>query len=182
MTLGEILHHPVSRLLVLCNLALATLVVLRLVYPAATLSALHFGNPSSLPSAAPPTAKPIQIASAQSYAAIADRPLFIETRRMPKDEPPPAAAPSEVAVSLGPASALDGLTLSGIVMSGGTRVALVKAATGESPPALKEGDEFRGWHVEKIEAEAVVLTAQGEEKRIEFPKGKQESGISIGKP
>jgi hypothetical protein len=180
--LGEILHHPVSRWLVIGNLALATLIALRLAYPAATLSALHFGREPEIHATMPGPDKPIQVAGAESYAVIVDRPLFIETRRMPKDEPsPPVAASNEIAVPLGPADAFDGLTLSGIVMYGGVRVALFKTAAGQNSPSLKEGDEFHGWRVERIEAEAVVFTGQGDEKkRIAFPEVKP--GLSIEKP
>jgi hypothetical protein len=182
VSLGEILHHPVSRWLVLGNLALTALIVLRLAYPAATLSALHFGQAPEIHATTPGPDKSIQVAGAESYAMIVDRPLFIETRRMPKDEPSPSvAASNEIAVPLGPADAFDGLTLSGIVMSGGVRVALLKSAGGQNSPSLKEGDEFHGWHVEKIEAQAVVFTGQGEErKRIAFPEAKP--GVSVGTP
>jgi hypothetical protein len=182
MSLGEILHHPVSRWLVLGNLALTALIVLRLVYPAATLSALQFGRAPDVQATAPKLDKPIQISGAENYSVVAEHPLFIATRRMPKDEPsPPVAASNEIAVPLGPADAFDGLTLSGIVMSGGVRVALFKTAGGQNAPSLKEGDEFHGWHVEKIEAEAVVFAGQGEEKkRVAFPGAKP--GVSIGTP
>ena len=57
---------------------------------------------------------------------------------------------------------------------------MLKSASGPAPPALKEGDDLRGWHVVRIEADAVILTANGEERRIAFAKPKQ--GVTLGKP
>ncbi len=177
--MNDALAYPLTRLLVLITLGLFALVVLRLAYPLAAISTFHIGTgKASLPAFSKTEADAAQIASVESFSAIAERPLFLEERRMPKDPPPAPAAGLIAAVT--PSNALNGLTLSGVVMAGDHRVALLNPANGQAQKSVKEGDDFQGWKVLHIEAKAVVFTANGEERRIEFPKPAKAGGITIG--
>lgn len=179
--IGDILHYPLLRWVALANLALISLIALRLVFPAASIAAIHFARNERAEAQRPARAPAPQTTTIRHDAVIAERPLFIESRRMPKEDivPETPAQAGRATIALTPASSLDGLTLTGIVMAEGARVAILKAQSGESPAGLKEGDDYRGWHVARIEPEAVLFTRDNDEKRLEFAKPKP-GGVVIG--
>ena len=93
-----------------------------------------------------------------AFLVIEQRPLFAPDRRPPEEEPPAAGSDP-----VGPAS-LDGLALTGIVGAGAQRVAIVEPAqaarggqAGGEPLSLRVGDELRGWTVEAVEADRIIL-------------------------
>lgn len=89
------------------------------------------------------------------YQPVIDRPLFSPTRT-------PAQPPQEEGVS-GEVETDHALELKGVVLTSEGRVALVEGPGGRVE-RLREQDTWRGWRVDHIGPQALVLS-QGAEKR-----------------
>jgi hypothetical protein len=85
----------------------------------------------------------------ESLAEVVKRPLFIETRRLPR---PSGNAPSQ------PPS---GLALVGAVLSNGAARALIEHGEPARLERATEGDDVEGWTVESIALDRVVLQRAG---------------------
>ena len=81
----------------------------------------------------------------QSLAVILERPLFTQTRR-----------PSRVASERAPAGSAD-FTLSGVLISGEERSALIRASNSEIVQQLKRGENIGGWTLVEIAADRVIV-------------------------
>lgn len=94
-----------------------------------------------------------------AFKAIDLRPLFAPDRRPPETE----AAPAEAGPPL--PESLDGLALTGIISAGGKRFAIVepkgRAAPGAQNWSLRVGGELRGWTVDEIGEDRIVLVNGG---------------------
>lgn len=92
----------------------------------------------------------------EEYAAIKDRPLFRPDRR-PHIEGPDAAAaaPPEEATEL------NGMDLTGVLLSPTITTAWVKDPSRPAPVRLRPGDTLAGWTVKDIKADRLVLERQG---------------------
>ena len=105
-----------------------------------------------------PVAEDFQLPALVSYDTIEERPLFVEGRRPPSEEP---EEPEEVAVvaNINPPS----MTLLGVLITPDGRFALVRT---QQPPEVKrlhEGDLVDGWKLAEI-APGRILVTQGEQK------------------
>lgn len=97
---------------------------------------------ATVSAAVPATALPLT-----DYAATWERPLFNPSR-----QPDPVAASAPVA-----APSLDGVQVTGIVLTGPTRLVLIKQ--GETRLKIKEGDMLpNGWKVTLVSERQVQLT------------------------
>lgn len=98
---------------------------------------------------------PYQPPGETAFEVIENRPLFAPDRR-----PPEAGSPAAANSPATPA-ALDGLVLTGIIGAGEDRIAIVEPAGPPRPGAeslsLRVGGELRGWTVEAIEADRILL-------------------------
>lgn len=81
----------------------------------------------------------------QSLAVILERPLFTQTRR-----------PSGIAAGSTQGMAVD-FSLSGVVISGGVRSALIRSGTNGVVQQLKIGDAIGGWTLVEVAADRVVV-------------------------
>jgi len=108
------------------------------------------------PAATPdPGAAGYALPAVQSFSAVTERPLFAQSRR-------PSARADD---SLGPWSSL---VLSGIIISGDSREALI---THGKPPVivhLQEGQDIDGWTVTSIQPDRVVLRGASAEHELKL--------------
>jgi len=108
-------------------------------------------NLDSAAAAPPPAAESLPSAAAlpatdkAALAVIVERPVFSQTRR-----------PSRAAGDSVPGSAID-FMLSGVVISGGERSALIQPAAGGAVQRLQEGQDFGGWTVTEIAADRITV-------------------------
>lgn len=108
-------------------------------------------TPPDSPQAAPPP-------SLQALAGTWQTPLFSPDR-----------APDKAAQSAQAAPDLNGLRLTGVVIDGSVRHALFKQADGHDL-SLREGAQLaNGWHLQRVEAQAVQLELNGQQKRLLLP-------------
>jgi general secretion pathway protein N len=93
----------------------------------------------------------------EQYAVIMERPLFLPDRRPPADEPDePAAQTPE------PDANLSRLDLSAVLIAPGETFAWVRDPTEKELLRLRPGDELKGWQVQQILDDRLVLERQGE--------------------
>jgi hypothetical protein len=100
------------------------------------------------------------------FTVIENRPLFAPDRR-PTDSESPAGADAPVTPA-----ALDGVALTGIIGAGADRVAIVEP---KGPPrpgvealSLRVGDELRGWTLEAIEDDRILLVTKTQKFYMEM--------------
>jgi len=103
---------------------------------------------------------PFRPPGANAFLVIEQRPLFAATRRPPETDTPEPDGPE-------PAPLLEGLALTGIIGASGSRIAIVEGSSrsGESPISLRVGDTIRGWTLEAIEEERIILV-KGDERHV----------------
>ncbi|HTO85830.1 MAG TPA: hypothetical protein VMQ73_26660 [Methylomirabilota bacterium] len=109
------------------------------------------------------TDAPIAPPTPASFAAILERPLFSPTRRPPAAAPAPAPTP-EAAAPAPPAPPID-FSLTGIVISDGSRVALVQMQGDNHVVHVAEGGEVDGWKAVTIEPERAVFR-RGDDEQV----------------
>ncbi len=85
----------------------------------------------------------------ETFDEVVERPLFFRSRRPPD---PDAAPPPEAAL---PPKA--DFVLTGLVISGKERLALLRPAGSKTVERVHQGAEIEGWRVEAIHADRVVL-------------------------
>ena len=110
------------------------------------------------------TDAPIAPPTSSSFAAILERPLFSPTRRPPAAAPAAAPAP-EAAAPAPPAQPID-FSLAGIVISDGSRVALVQMQGDGHVVQVAEGGEVDGWKAVRIEPERAVFRRGDDEQEL----------------
>jgi hypothetical protein len=125
----------------------------------------HVGNPAVPPAVPVPTAQP------PANDIIAQHPLFHPSRE--PWVPPPTPAPSLRPVNLPPAAPavqpLRNYTLTGLVLSGVTRSALIRAANGNKTIVLREGQILDGWTLKGIGSDGLHFEASGSQFDLRFP-------------
>jgi hypothetical protein len=90
----------------------------------------------------------------ESLAVILERPLFTQTRR-----------PSSIAGGDPLAGSVD-LTLSGVVISGGERSALLRRGNAEIVERVEQGEDIAGWTLVEIAADRVIVRRDAIETEI----------------
>jgi type II secretory pathway component PulC len=134
-------------------------------------------------------ARPTEVASfsvpdRQSLAVVLERPLFTETRR-----------PSGVAGNGTQGMTVD-FSLSGVVIAGGARSALVRSSNDGSLQQLKVGETIGGWTLVQVAADRVVVRRDTVEAevfldyaapappgpRTEVPKNTAKDATNEGEP
>jgi type II secretory pathway component PulC len=90
----------------------------------------------------------------QSLAVILERPLFTQTRR-------PSSIPNDGA----PAASPD-FTLSGVMISGGERSALIRSDDTGTVQQLKRGESIAGWTLVEIATDRVIVRRDATETEI----------------
>lgn len=103
---------------------------------------------------APPEAK-------ETFASIAERPLFRPQRKPP--EPPSAEPSGPVSTEAG---SLEGIDLSAVLIAPGVTMAWIKDPSAPDLKRLRPGDEHAGWSVQSILADRVVMERQGETNEL----------------
>jgi type II secretory pathway component PulC len=107
------------------------------------------GAPATIPSEAT-----FAIPDRQSLAVILKRPLFTQTRR-----------PSSIANDGAPAGSPN-FTLSGVMISGGERSALIRSGDTGILQQLKPGENVAGWTLVEIETDRVIVRRDATETEI----------------
>jgi hypothetical protein len=144
-------------LLLLCGGLAGAMAVELISASEADWSAPEAATAPSLPSAnIPKTSSQFTLPPLESFAEIAERPLFSSSRR------PPAIDAAQTVDQ--PFSA----TLAGIVISTSSRNIIV--AHGDPPvlTRLKEGDNLDGWSVSSIEPNRVLFQRGSEERQLKL--------------
>jgi hypothetical protein len=100
--------------------------------------------------------------SKETFASIAERPLFRPQRKPPE---PPSTDP-EPATPTEEAGSLEGIDLSAVLISPGVTLAWIKDPNEPVLKRLRLGDEHAGWSVKSILADRVVLERQGETNEL----------------
>ena len=101
------------------------------------------------------------LGDSQSYEVISQRPLFVEGRRPSEEAEQQAPAPEQ-------AGAVEGLDFSAVLITPRQRVAWVKdAATGELL-RLEPGKKLRGWTVQEVQPERLLLTDGDKKSELEL--------------
>jgi hypothetical protein len=107
--------------------------------------------------------------SRESYAEIAERPLFVPTRR-----PPAVAAPTAAH-----SQTLDAYSIVGIVAAPDRAVALIHGPTA-SILHLRKGETLEGWTLETIEPNKLVFVSGEQHQTLEFKSNKaQQNQVGI---
>ncbi len=162
--------RALGALLLLC-LLLAGVVALEMRYPAALIllvGATAGGTPAAQGAGPGGAAEPgpYRPPGEADFQVIERRPLFAPDRR------PPEAGSGAVADGPAAPSSLDGLLLTGIIGAGEQRVAIVEPAgpprPGSEALSLRVGDKLRGWTVEAIGEDRIVLVDGGQRFEMEL--------------
>ncbi len=106
----------------------------------------------------PPPEPDFTMPAAESFSAILERPLFSPTRR----------PPAEDAVTVEGSEPVLEVTLVGIIISAEEEIAIVKPKGATGFIRLSEGDAFRGWTLESIEADRVAFRRGDIEEHFEL--------------
>jgi type II secretory pathway component PulC len=156
--------QPRSALSGVC-LLLATTVVYVMVAPSSTVPVPTVSIPTvaKLPDA-PPS---FVAASHDSFASIADRPLFEPTRK--KYVPPPKPDAEKAAPPI------PKIFLVGVIIDTDTRIAMVKTPDAALATALAVGGEIAGWQISAIEPDRILLNAGNSENEIRLDDNKAAS-------
>jgi hypothetical protein len=103
-----------------------------------------------------------------TYPAIAAHPLFAASHApwVPAPEPPPTVAPA----FLPPPS---GYTLIGVVLSGGTRSAILKSTNATQTVTINQGEALGAWTLRGIDWAGLHFEADGHTFDLAFPRGRQ---------
>lgn len=125
-----------------------------------------FASPVVLEVKAPPPFRLQPVPAIETYAGIADRPLFNADRK-PDPVPPPPEAPKPQIV-LGDLSQYRVL---GVTGDSAVQRALVQK-TGEQALTLKPGDTFEGWRVDRIDAAGVAISGGDRKEVLTIPKAR----------
>ncbi len=100
------------------------------------------------------------------FEATRARPLFSPTRRPP---PPPVTVPAEPSpVSVPPPAPPPDLTVSGIIIGGGTGAAIVRHPADASATRITLGGQVDGWTVTAILPRSIVLRRDGRSVTLEL--------------
>jgi len=133
--------------------------------------------PTQLPvPATPPSASAITPARADpvtavvpAYPAIAEHPLFYATRQPWAPPPPPATPPVPQAPAPAAPHPLQKYQLVGVVISEGTRAALLKPSDGSKTVTISEGEQLSGWTLREISPDALHFESNSDTYDIKFP-------------
>ena len=106
------------------------------------------------------------VLAVKAYPAIAREPLFYPTRTRWTPPPPPPPPPPVVR----PPPPLNRYTLTGVIVSGDSRTALVKAQSGNKTMILTEGEKLEGWTLQTISETHLLFTAGKATYEMHLPK------------
>jgi hypothetical protein len=120
--------------------------------------------------AGPPEASDLPPQPPASYAAIAQHPLFSPSR---SPWVAPAALRSATAQA-GPAVP-EGYVLVGLVVSGGTRSAILRPGDGNKAVLVSEGETLDGWTLRRIDTAGLHFEGGGQTFDLGFPPARRGS-------
>jgi type II secretory pathway component PulC len=85
-----------------------------------------------------------------TYAEVSERPLFFRSRRpLPPELESTAETPAETSRAA--------FVLSGVILTGTRRLALLQAQSSPKIARVEEGQEYEGWTIEAIHPNRVVM-------------------------
>jgi hypothetical protein len=114
----------------------------------------------------PPPLVMAPMPAADTFDAIAERPLF-NTDRKPDPVPPPPEA-AKPAITLGD---LSQYRLVGTTSDRETQRAVIQKSGGASQ-TMKPGDQFEGWTIDKIDTDGVAISGGDRKELLTIPKAK----------
>ena len=116
--------------------------------------------------------------SLDQLKATRERPLFVPGRRAappPAVFVPPAEVAAEPAVQAVPPPSV---TLTGVIIGAGTRMAILREAGGGRTSSVKVGDHVEGWTVQAVEPRLVRLEHDGQ--TTELPLKSRDGAVEAG--
>jgi hypothetical protein len=144
-------RYPVFLALLCALLAVALVVELT--------TEVEVGNVAGIPPAKPRPRDPGREVEAQSgfvmpprdtYAEVSERPLFFRSRRpLPPELESTAETPAETSRAA--------FVLSGVILTGTRRLALLQTQSSSKIARVEEGQEYEGWTIEAIHPNRVVM-------------------------
>ncbi len=117
--------------------------------PDLSLAARPASTAASPAMAGPAPRDPPRLEPLDAFSEVVERPVFFRTRRPPdpEAEPPPQAEAASKA----------DFVLSGLIISGKDRLALLRPVRSATVERVHEGEEIDGWLVQAVHADRVVL-------------------------
>jgi type II secretory pathway component PulC len=116
--------------------------------------------------AARPAATHRVLAAETAFAAIAQRPLFLPSRRPEPEAPPPPAVVERPAQPAAPPAL--SATLVGVLISPTGRAAIVRLADGKSA-TIPEGETLQGWTLKQVSPDGVLFLSGSTSIDLAFP-------------
>jgi hypothetical protein len=101
------------------------------------------------------------------YAVLSERPLFVAGRHPYEGVSAPAAVAGE---------GVPGITLLGVIISNGRKIALIRQDAEAKVSTVQEGESVAGWQVEVIRSDAIVLKSGAVEQVVALPVKSQGTG------
>lgn len=92
----------------------------------------------------------------QAYTEVAERPLFVPTRRLSPPLPPEAQSTMHKGQ----------YTLTGVILAKGKNIALLREVANGKMVRAEQGSELNGMQVERLEAEKIILKQGGEREEV----------------
>lgn len=165
MTIG-IQTNGTTRILAMMCIILLVVAAVQLAFPAKPPAITIAGEAAVIlpETKAPPAYVP---ATLDSFTSILERPLLYANRKLPA--PPPVVAAVEI-----PKEPLR-LTLEGVALSGGSRIALLRDQSNNSLIHIAEGMAHNGWTLQRIESDKAVFSRDSEisELNLEVQTGRR---------
>lgn len=109
---------------------------------------------------ADPVASPAPFAMPpfDTFAEIAERPLFSRTRRPP--------SPEEAAVEDTPSASSSGLVLTGVILTAHDRIAFLTTGSSERVNRLREGETLENWTLVSVQPDKVIVSNAGNQREV----------------
>lgn len=97
------------------------------------------------------------------------RPLFNAERSPPEEEASDTPADTTPSESGPEPQLVSGLQLEGVILTGPTQVAILRSLSDKELLRVAQGESFRGWQVEQVEAERVVFSNGPRTEELTLP-------------
>jgi general secretion pathway protein N len=147
----QLKQHGLTLVLLGANAFLIGMLALEMQFPS-KVEPMGQHAPTEPPETHLPPELDFGLAPLDRYAEIIQRPLFRETRRPPEEPDEP-----ETVQKSGSPGKPPPFVLTGVIIAPDKREALLREARGRGVSRVQQGEEIRGWRLEVVGAETIVL-------------------------